>query len=117
MAASGSPALGRAVRGWKQEVESGATPAELIKESPEFPEMFASLYSTGEISGQLDETLGRLHRHYQEEGNRKMRIIADWSPKLVYYVVMLLIAWKILAYYLNLYGPGSDLDKALNGQL
>jgi type IV pilus assembly protein PilC len=117
VAASGSPALGRAVRGWKEKVESGATPAELIKASPEFPEMFASLYATGEISGQLDETLGRLHRHYQEEGNRRMRTIAEWSPKLVYYMVMLLAAWKIIAYYYNLYGPGSDLDKALNGQL
>jgi type IV pilus assembly protein PilC len=116
-AASGSPALCRAVRGWKAGVESGATPAELMKASHEFPEMFASLYATGEVSGQLDETLGRLHRHYQEEGNRKMRTIAEWSPKLVYYMVMLLIAWKIIAYYYNYYGPGSDLDKALNGQL
>ena len=117
VAASGSPALGRAVRGWKEKVESGATPAELIKESPEFPEMFASLYATGEISGQLDETLGRLHRHYQEEGNRRMRTIAEWSPKLVYYIVMLLVAWHIIYWYYHLYGPGSDLDKALNGQL
>ena len=115
VAASGSPALGRAVRGWKEAVESGATPAELIKASPQFPEMFASLYATGEISGQLDETLGRLHRHYQEEGSRKMRLIADWSPKLIYYIVMLLIAWKIVSFYYHLYGPGSDLDDALKG--
>ena len=77
--------------------------------------MFASLYATGEISGQLDETLGRLHRHYQEEGSRKMRAIAEWSPKLVYYIVMLLIAWKIVAYYYVSTAPGSDLDKALKG--
>jgi len=115
VAASGSPALGRAVRGWKEAVESGATPAELIKASPQFPEMFASLYATGEISGQLDETLGRLHRHYQEEGSRKMRLIADWSPKLIYYIVMLLIAWHIVSFYYHLYGPGSDLDDALKG--
>jgi type IV pilus assembly protein PilC len=116
VAASGSPALGRAVSGWKKEVESGATPAELMKASRVFPEMFASLYATGEISGQLDETLGRLHRHYQEEGTRKMRAIAQWSPKLIYYIVMLLIAWQIISYYLHLYGPGSDLDNILNGK-
>jgi len=115
-AASGSPALGRAVRGWREAVESGATPAELVKQSPQFPEMFASLYATGEISGQLDETLGRLHRHYQEEGSRKMRLIAEWSPKLVYYIVMLVIAWHIVSFYLHLYGPGSDLDNALSGK-
>jgi type II secretory pathway component PulF len=115
VAASGSPALGRAVRGWKEAVESGTTPAELIRASPEFPEMFASLYATGEISGQLDETLGRLHRHYQEEGSRKMRAIADWSPKLVYYIVLLVVAWHIVSFYYHLYGPGSDLDEALKG--
>jgi type IV pilus assembly protein PilC len=115
VAASGSPALRRAVSGWKAKVEAGATPAELMRASPEFPEMFASLYASGEISGQLDETLGRLHRHYQEEGSRKMRAIAQWSPKLIYYMVMLLIAWKIISYYYAIYGPGSDLDKALKG--
>lgn len=115
VAASGSPALGRAVRGWKEAVESGATPAELIKASPEFPEMFASLYATGEISGSLDETLGRLHRHYQEEGSRKMRAVAEWSPKLVYYIVLLLIAWQIISSWYKIYGPGSDLDAALKG--
>jgi len=115
VAASGSPALGRAVRGWKAAVESGATPAELIRQSPQFPEMFASLYATGELSGQLDETLGRLHRHYQEEGSRKMRLLAEWSPKAIYYIVILLIAWRIVAFYYHLYGPGSDLDNALKG--
>jgi len=117
VAASGSPALARAVQGWKAEVEEGATPAELMKDSPEFPEMFASLYATGEISGQLDETLGRLHRHYQDEANTKMRLIADWTPKLIYYGVMLLIAWQIVSYYYHLYGPGSDLDNILNGKM
>lgn len=115
VAASGSPALGRAVRGWKEQVESGATPAEMIKQSPLFPEMFASLYATGEISGQLDETLGRLHRHYQEEGSRKMRAIVEWTPKLIYYIVMLSIAWYIVSFYYHLYGPGSALDDALKG--
>jgi type IV pilus assembly protein PilC len=104
-------ALGRAVSGWKEKVEAGATPAELMRASPEFPEMFASLYASGEISGQLDETLGRLHRHYQEEGSRKMRAIAQWSPKLVYYLVMLLIAWKIIAYYMNYFHELNEVEK------
>jgi type IV pilus assembly protein PilC len=115
VAASGSPALGRAVSGWKEKVEAGATPAELMRASPEFPEMFASLYATGEISGQLDETLGRLHRHYQEEGSRKMHAIVEWSPKLVYYFVLLLIAWQIISAWNRIYGSGSDLDKAIKG--
>lgn len=115
VAASGSPALGRAVRGWKEAVEAGSAPAELIKASPEFPDMFASLYATGEMSGSLDETLGRLHRHYQEEGSRKMRAVTEWSPKLVYFVVMLLIAWKIIAYYLGYFHQLDEVEKGFMG--
>jgi len=117
VAASGSPALARAVRGWTAEVEAGGTPAELMKTSGAFPEMFTSLYSTGEVSGQLEKALDRLHRHYQEEGNLKMRMIAEWTPKLIYYAVLSLVGWQIVSYYMGIYGPGSDLDKALNGKL
>jgi type IV pilus assembly protein PilC len=115
VAASGSPALGRSVRGWKEAVESGSTPAELMKQSREFPEMFTSLYTTGEISGQLDESLQRLHTIYQDEGRRKMRQAGLWAANLVKWGVMLLVAYKIVSFYMGLYGPGSELDKVLNG--
>jgi type II secretory pathway component PulF len=115
VAASGSPALGRAVQGWKEAVESGLTPAELMKQSREFPEMFVSLYTTGEISGQLDESLTRLHTIYQEEGTRKMRQAGMWAANLVKWGVMLLIGYKIVSFYMGLYGPGSELDKVMNG--
>jgi general secretion pathway protein F/type IV pilus assembly protein PilC len=114
VAASGSPALGRAVSAWKEPLAAGSTPADLISQSREFPEMFASLYHSGEISGQLEETLGRLHTHYQEEGTRKMRAISLWLPRLVYYAVMLMVGWHIISFYQGMYGKGSDLDKILN---
>jgi type IV pilus assembly protein PilC len=117
VAASGSPALARAVKDWKQEVEAGATPAELMKDSGAFPDMFASLYASGEVSGQLDEALDRLHHHYQEEGNHKMRLIADWTPKLIYYAVLALVGWQIVSYWMGIYGKGSDLEKLLDGKL
>jgi type II secretory pathway component PulF len=82
--ASGSPAILRTVRRWRPRLESGETPSELLADSPAFPELFSNLYATGEISGQLDETLRRLHRHYQEEGSRKLQLIARWAPLLVY---------------------------------
>jgi type IV pilus assembly protein PilC len=115
VAASGSPALGRVVRGWKEAVESGSTPAELIKQSGAFPDMFASLYSTGEISGQLDQSLTRLHTIYQEEGSRKMRQAGIWAANLVKWGVFLLVAYKIIMFYMNLYGPGSELDQIEKG--
>src|SRR5579872_1375190 len=52
-AASGSPALSRRVLSWKEPLEAGASPAELVSASREFPQLFSNLYHTGEISGTL----------------------------------------------------------------
>ena len=111
-AASGSPALRHTVNAWRPRVVAGETPAEAVSQSREFPELFANLYHTGEISGQLDQTLVRLRQMYQEEADRKLRAIADWTPKLVYFGIMLMIAWRVVAFYTNYYQLIND---AVNG--
>ena len=113
--ASGSPELQRTVLGWKEALAQGSTPSELVSSSRVFPELFASLYHTGEISGKLDETLLRLHTLYQDEGSRKLRAVATWSPKLLYFGIMLIVGYKIISFYEGMYGPNSDLGKILNG--
>ncbi|HWW03413.1 MAG TPA: type II secretion system F family protein [Candidatus Acidoferrum sp.] len=97
--ASGSPALRRIVLAWRPLVDAGQTPAEVVTASGKFPEMFAHQYTTGEISGQLDDTLHRLHQYYQEEGSRKLHLVTQWVPRAVYLVVMLLIAYQIVQFY------------------
>jgi type II secretory pathway component PulF len=98
-AASGSPALRRTVFGWKPDVLDGQTPAEAVRASHAFPELFTNLYSTGEISGQLDDTLRRLYQHYQEEAVRQLRLVAQWAPRLVYFVVVLMVAYQIVSFW------------------
>ena len=100
-AACGSPALRRAVFAWRPLVEAGETPAEALAASRHFPEVFANQYATGEISGKLDETLSRLHLYYQEEGTRKLRAFAQWTPRAIYLVVMLLIGFMVVRFYMN----------------
>jgi type II secretory pathway component PulF len=97
--ASGSPALLRAVMAWQPDVAAGRTPAEVVSDSPLFPEMFSNQYTTGEVSGQLDETLRRLRSYYQEEGSRKLHAVAQWTPKVVY----LFVAFMIAVYVINFY--------------
>ena len=98
--ASGSPALRRAVVSWKPNlVDDGQTPAEVLSASSEFPELFANLYTTGEVSGQLDDTLQRLHKYYQEEGTRKLKLLAQWIPRMLYLIVVMVIAMKILSFW------------------
>jgi len=110
-AASGSPALRRAVLAWKPHFQKGETPGDVLANTREFPEMFANLYRTGEISGQLDDTLRRLHAHYQEEGTRKMRAVAQWTPKIVYGGVAALVAFKVISFYLGYFNQLNEVMK------
>jgi type II secretory pathway component PulF len=109
-ASSGSPALRRAVESWKPEVVAGRTPAEVLREHREFPEMFANPYASGEVSGKLDETLKRLYAHYQEEGTRKLHAFAQWLPRLIYFIVVLIIAYKIVTFYTGYFQQVNDMS-------
>ncbi len=97
--ASGSPALARTVQTWKEPLENGSTFSELISKSGRFPDLFANLYHTGEVSGTLDETLTRLHTLYQSEGLSRMKALSQWTPKLVYFGILFFVAWKIITFY------------------
>jgi type IV pilus assembly protein PilC len=101
-AASGSPALRRAVQSWKPRLASGQkTPAEEVSACAEFPPLFAGQYHAGEISGKLDETLRRVHLLYQEEGTRKLHTFAQWTPRLIFFLVAMLIAYRVVTFWLG----------------
>ncbi|HEY3854078.1 MAG TPA: type II secretion system F family protein [Verrucomicrobiae bacterium] len=98
-AASGSPSLNRTVKTWRTPLEEGATPAQLVSDAPQFPDIFRNLYHTGEISGQLDQSLHRLHALYQEQGTRKMHMVAQWTPRLVYFGICIFVGIRIISFY------------------
>ena len=108
--ASGSPALRRTVESWKPQIAAGQTPAEIIRGCRIFPEMFANLYASGEVSGKLDETLRRLYAHYQEEGARKLHAFAQWTPRLIYLLVAGIIAYKVVSFYLGYFQQINDVS-------
>jgi len=102
--ASGSPHLRRTISEWKSPLESGVTPAELVSQTCYFPEMFTNLYTTGEISGQLDDTLHRLQVFYQEEGFRKLRLFTRIMNGTIYGLLVLLVALNVIRFYIGYYG-------------
>jgi type II secretory pathway component PulF len=63
--------------------------------------MFANLYASGEVSGKLDETLRHLNRLYNEEGTRKLHAFAQWTPRILYFLVALMIAYKVVQFWLG----------------
>jgi len=97
--ASGSPAIRRAVASWKPQLAAGKTPAELVRGCRLFPETFANLYASGEISGKLDETLRRLYTYYQEEGTLKLQLFATWTPRLAYCIIAAIIGYEVIKFY------------------
>lgn len=107
-AACGSPALRRTIKSWKQSLMTGKTPSEAVSAAKEFPELFANLYHSAEISGRLDESLARLREHYQDEGTRRLRAVAQWTPKVVFLAVALMIAYKIVTFYLDYFQQLGD---------
>jgi type II secretory pathway component PulF len=94
--------------GWRPLVDAGQTPAEVVRASSRFPELFTNQYTTGEVSGKLDDTLRRLHQYYQAEGSRKLHALAQWTPRAVYLCVMLLIAYKVVQFWTGYFKQVGD---------
>jgi type II secretory pathway component PulF len=107
--ASGSFILRRAVAAWRPQLVEGLTPADVVNTSPAFPEMFRNVYHSGEVSGQLDESLRRLYEYYLEDGTQKLHLLAQWLPRIVYLIVAGVIAYKIIAFYTGYFNQINNL--------
>ncbi len=105
---SGSPELRRTAHAWLPDVRAGQTPAEALRASGRFPDLFANQYATGEVSGKLDTVLIRLHQYYQEEGARKIHAVAQWTPRVIYLLIALMIAWRIISFYTGYFKQVQD---------
>jgi type II secretory pathway component PulF len=99
--ACGSPGIAREVKTWRRDLLAGETPADKVSNSSWFPELFANLYHTGEVSGSLDDSLIKLRKYYQEEGSRKFHAVAKWVPLFIYFCIMMAIAYKIVSFYMG----------------
>jgi type IV pilus assembly protein PilC len=109
--ASGSQRIERAVAEARPRLLAGETPAEVISAQRVYPELFTSSYRTGEVSGQLDETLRRLYRHYLESATTGFQRIATWTPKIIYFGGMIAIAYQIIKFYTGYFDQINQLTK------
>jgi type II secretory pathway component PulF len=105
----GSPALQRAVARWKPLFENGVTPAEALRNTPEFPDVFVKLYETAEITGSLDDAMRRTRTYFQEEGARRMEALATWVPRIIYLMLVLAVAWHVIQAWAGHYNAIVDL--------
>jgi len=99
--ACGSARIRRSVEWAVPRIQAGATPAEVVQQLPVFPEVFTSLYSSGEISGQLDGTLARLHLMFQENARVKFQAFREWTPRVVFLAIAIVIGYNVVTFYLG----------------
>jgi type II secretory pathway component PulF len=78
-------------------LDSGESPANSLQTSGAFPELFASTYQTGEISGRLEEQLLWLARYYESEGFSKLRTLGLLAPRLLYGFIIFWVVLHILS--------------------
>ncbi len=102
--ASGSPRLKKEIFAWLPEFETGLTPADLVNQIRYFPEMFANLYASAEMSGKQDETLQRLHTYYEDEGFQNLNTFAFALRMTIFGVIALVIAYNVIRFWVNYYG-------------
>ena len=109
-AASGSPALRRAVADWRPKLTAGQMPSEAVRACRLFPEMFANFYATGEVSGKLDESLRHLNRLYNEDGLRKLHLVSKWVPRFIYFMVALFVGYIVIRFWTNYFNQINQLS-------
>lgn len=97
----GSSVLKAAVHSWTPQLRAGVTPGEMLLRTPVFPNVFSSLYHTGETSGKLDDTLRRLYTMFSEEASRRLRAFAQWLPRLLMLGIMIGIAMQVMSFWMN----------------
>jgi len=66
---------------------------------PAFPSAFARSYTTGEAAGTLDKDLENWSNHFRHEAAAGAKTLATVVPKLLYFLMLLYVAWKIVGFY------------------
>ncbi len=95
--AAGSGLIGRAGREGASVVAAGEPLAEALLVDPAaFPPEFVRGMAAAEDSGQLDRELSEWSLHYAEAAAEAMDQLAEWTPKLLYWGVLALVAWLVL---------------------
>jgi type IV pilus assembly protein PilC len=70
----------------------------------DFPPAFARSYATAEEAGSLDKELARWSKLFEQEADGAMRALATGAPKVMYFAIIVFVAWKIVSFYSGYYG-------------
>lgn len=65
------------------------------------PQQFIEIWKVGEETGDLDKSALKLADHYAETGENRLAALARWVPRLIYFLIILFMAYTIVQFYSN----------------
>lgn len=101
--ASGNAALQGAAWRIVPTVRLGNKLADSVQEENVFPEELEVAFLTAENSGHLEEEMERARALLRESLLRKLNAIAEWTPRLLYFAVVIYVAWQIVSIITSTY--------------
>ena len=110
-AASGSAILRDAVGGAMTAVRSGGQVGPALEKTRAFPEPFIRAFAIGEQTGELDRELRQIGENYRDSAMRRLEMIAEWIPRLIYIAILGYVASRIVGTYA---GHMRDIQKAMD---
>lgn len=69
-----------------------------------FPKAFSRSYANGEVAGTLDKDMATWARLFQENAEGSMQAASLMIPKIMYFLIMGFVAWKIIGFFSGYYG-------------
>jgi len=80
-------------------VRRGETLTESFSRSSMFPAMVVNMIETGERSGTVEGTLGKIADNYLEDLRRAMARFKDVFPKVIYALILVVVASQVVGQY------------------
>lgn len=71
--------------------------------SRSLPPDFLELWAVGEESGDLDKTSQKLADIYMDKAQFRFNLIANWTPKIVYFAILFVMAYLIIRSIVYIY--------------
>ena len=90
--------------------EAGGPLGPVFARHDAFPSAFARSYETAEEAGGLDHDLARWAKYYQEDAIHRVEVAAATIPKLLYALILIFVAWKIISFFLGYYNLLDNIE-------
>jgi hypothetical protein len=94
--------------GWRPQVNGGQTPAEAVTASGKLSRDLCLPVCDWRNQREARRHPGRLHAYYQEEGSRKLHAFSRWTPRAIYFCIVLMIAYRIVHFYVGYFNMVKD---------